>query len=83
VAAAPKAIPVSDVVGVGPDAEQRVPALIRAIQRTVLPDTWFAMGGTGSVMPVFNSKQWFLVVSNDDATAVTQIQTLVDAMKLT
>jgi hypothetical protein len=83
VAADPQAIDVSKVVGVGPDGGKLVPDLIRAILRTVLPDTWFAMGGTGSVMPVFNGKQWFLVVFNDDATAATKIQTLVDAMKNT
>jgi hypothetical protein len=81
VAAAPSAIDVSRVVGVGQDAEQRVPPLIAAIQRTVLPDSWFARGGTGSVMPVTNSKKWFLVVYNEDASAVTQIKQLIDDMK--
>jgi hypothetical protein len=84
VAADSVAIDISSVVGIGPDAEQRVPALIRAIQRTVLPDTWFAVGGKGSVMPVFNSKKWFLLVFNDtdtDAT-VTQIKKLLDLMKM-
>ena len=76
------AIDVSGVVGIGPDAEQRVPALVRAIQRTVLPDTWFAVGGTGTVMPVFNSKKWFLLVYNDDPAAVTQINNLVAFMKM-
>ena len=82
-AADPKPIDVSQVVGVGPDGGKLVQDLIRAVQRTVLPETWFAMGGTGSVMPVFNSKKWFLVVYNDDATAATKIQALVDAMKIT
>ena len=75
------AIDISDVVGTAPGADQLVPALVRAVLRTVLPETWFARGGTGSVVPVFNGKKWFLVVYNDDANAVTQITTLVATMK--
>jgi hypothetical protein len=83
VAADPQAINVSEVVGVGPEGGKLIPDLVRAILRTVLPDTWFAVGGTGSVMPVFNGKQWFLVVYNEDATAATKIQALVTTMKIT
>jgi hypothetical protein len=69
------------VVGITPDKEPLVRDLVRAIVRTVSPDSWLAMGGKGSIQPVFNGKAWFLLVTNETAT-ISLIEQQLDKMKL-
>lgn len=77
-----KTIPLNDAVGQGADKAPLARDLARAIVRTVSPETWLAMGGTGSVEPVFNSKDWFLVVSNDSAVVQKIEDEIVAKIKL-
>lgn len=68
-----KTIKISEQVGRDADSGPIVRDLIRAIKRAVAPDEWLHMGGKASVEAVFNKKDWFLVVSAEDA-AVKQIE---------
>ena len=76
-----KTFPISGVIGITADREPLARELARAITRTVVPDSWFARGGAGSAQPVFNGKDWFLIVYTEDGSVLDGVQAVLDAMK--
>ena len=55
-------------ISTGPEPTANAAALVATIMKTVFPDSWFAMGGHGTIQAYFQpaTKQWFVVVFNDD-----------------
>jgi hypothetical protein len=79
-----KAIDVSELIGQqGTDAERgRVQSLMQLIMSAIEPDSWYPVGGDGSVRSFFNQpkQRWYLVVSN--ATDLTApLQTVLGGLK--
>lgn len=60
----------SPPVTTGPDPTANAAALVATITKTVFPDSWLAMGGHGTIQAYFQptTKQWFVVVFNDQQT---------------
>jgi hypothetical protein len=79
-----KVIDVTEHIGQLGDeaAAKRVRGIIAAIMSSIRPDTWFPVGGDGSVRSFFNDpkKHWYLVVSHPDDISA-DLQTIVTGLK--
>ncbi len=60
---------------------ERVGRLMDAIKRTIAPDTWDWVGGTGAIRNYFSAfeAKWWLIVLQDD-TVQTSIQTTLTSI---